>query len=65
MANIKLNISHTMLFVLALTISKILTFEIVELENVGHGHSQWCHLMANIEIYKSRMMVLSASSHHF
>ena len=47
-------------FVLALTISKILTFEIFDHEKAGPGHgvqrSQWCRSMANIKICKRQFL---------
>ena len=39
--------AESRIFVLALTVSKILTVEIIDLEKVGQGYrvqlSQWCH----------------------
>ena len=46
------------IFALALTLSKILTFEIFDLENVGQGHGEQLlrrrHLIANMQMFKSR-----------
>ena len=48
---------------------KILTFEIVHLEKVGHFHqillSQWRHSMSNVKIYTSRMKHFCVSFHSF
>ena len=44
------------IFMLALTISEILTFKMFDLKKVCHGHrvqlSQWSHSMAKIKINK-------------
>ena len=44
------------IFILAFTISKILTFQIFKLKSLGQGHVvqhlQWCWLMVNVKIYK-------------
>ena len=44
------------IFVLALTVNEILTFEIFNLKKIGQGHglqlSEWHHFIANIKIYK-------------
>ena len=54
---------------LALTVFKILTFQIVYLEKVGQGHwvwlLQWSYLLANIQIFKSRSVQFCAGSHRF
>ena len=41
-------------FALALTVSEILTFEIIDLEKIGHGVKllHWRHSIANIKIFK-------------
>ena len=42
---------------LARTVFEILTFQIFDLQNLGQGHQlhnlQWCHSVANINLYKS------------
>ena len=47
------------IFALDLTVSDILTFEIVYLKKTGNGHeklfSQWLHAIANLKIYESRI----------
>ena len=49
------------------TVFYIFTFEIFDLEKPGQGqrvqHSQWCHSIANIEIYKFRLLQFCASIH--
>ena len=55
---ISTSVKVSTLFTLSLTISEILRFEMFDLENVGQGHlvqhSQWNHLVANINFYKSQ-----------
>ena len=56
MSNIQIDKSRFGHFALALTVSEILPFKIVDLEKVGQGHgvqfSQWQQPMANVKIYK-------------
>ena len=44
------------IFVIALTVSEILMFQMSDLENLGQDHgvqqSQWSHSIANINLYK-------------
>ena len=57
------------MFVRALIVSQILTFQILDLENVGKyrrvQHSQWHHSVTNINLYESRSMHFYASIHRF
>ena len=43
----------------------MLTFQMFDLEKVGHGHgvqlSQWCNLLANINIHKNHLMHFTVS----
>ena len=56
-------------FTLTLAVSKIRTLKMFDLQKVGHGRgvlfSQCCPSMANINIYKSLLRHICASSHSF
>ena len=56
-------------FALALTVFEILPFEIFDIEELGQGqrvqHSQLCHSMANVEIYKYHLLQFRISFHRF
>ena len=54
----------TRIFVLALTVSEILRFQLFDLQNLGQGH-QVQHSMANVNHYKSHCTRFYASTHHF
>ena len=57
------------MFVLALTVSEMLKYQIVDLEQVGQGSLyvslQWYHSLTNIQICKGHSVHFCASSHRF
>ena len=50
-------------------VSKILTLQICDLENLDESHGvqrlEWVHSMSNIDLYKSHTQESFVSSHHF
>ena len=65
----KLSTSVSTLFSQALTVWVLLTSPIFGIENVGQSHavqhSQWCHSIANIRIYKHHFRLFYSSSNRF
>ena len=53
------------MFALAFSFSRILQFQMFDLDKVGQGHwvqiSQWYHSLANIKIYKIVLCIFAQS----